>query len=421
MNRNTWIGILIAVSIFTFARAFAMAPIVKNGTLQKVLDAMSPDMTTHALSATFVRTIYEPQALNAYGEKQDAKVKRTTISEFVISSNGVRESVCDVRKTRSKTFLGEGTAIKQFAFHYANNGKRLQTYDSKNNRGLLRASPKTGKNHLSLVVGPYTRTSRGRFMSRSMPVLLARFNGAQVTSEAGGSEEGKDAVTIEGQYADSDPQRYFTITVIPGFNYAVAIFREYDVNKRILTETRAGDFVQVTRALWLPRSTRLEKYTYDDREGNSVQRFKLDILDPRTVPVDEGTFSLIFPDNANIRDVTANINIGKIRREASESLDATMENITVAGYEIPTDKKGKAIVARAQEAYAREHQHSDTGAHKNPEKFLELPQVPRSKLWFTIPTALLLAVTIVMGWRIYRKKSRITSTNHQQERKGGTV
>ena len=409
MKTPTRIAALIIIGSSMLSPVFAVTPSVSNSTLQKALDAMSPEMTAHALSATYVRTTYQPQAIQAYAEKQEAKLLRTTISELVISSQGVRESVCDAREVKD--------GVKQYAFHYANNGARLQTYDSRNGRGVVRRTPRTDKNYLSCLVGPYTGASRGRFMSRAMPVLLARFNGARTTSETSASKDGQGIVTLEGEYANSDPQRYFSITVLPGCNYAVAEFKEYDSSKNILTDMRADDFVKVSGQLWVPRITHLRKYTYDVHEGNTVQYHKLEVLEPRTVSVGETTFALKFPAKAKVYDATIGLDLAELQREEREILGAEIESI--AGYEIPSDKKGEAIVARAQKAYAAEHKHSAACSHENPEQCLALPQPRRSRLWLTIPLGLLLAVTVLLGGRIFHKRSLAGAVGHQQAGEGG--
>ncbi len=71
MKIAAWTLVLIIAGSVAFTPALAAAPKVSNATLQRALEAMAPEMTEQALSATCVRTTYGPQTLQAYAEKQE--------------------------------------------------------------------------------------------------------------------------------------------------------------------------------------------------------------------------------------------------------------------------------------------------------------------------------------------------------------
>ena len=366
MKTNLLITRLLLVLTLTQSLVYAQGFKVENQTLQEVLKSMAPKLHNSALSATFVRTIYIPQSPKSFSENKSPKVERTTISELLVNSDGVTESVCDARTT--------GLLVKQYAFHYSNNGICAKVYDSRNNRGIVRKSPKAVSNYLSLALSPYTGTCQSRFISRAMPTFLSRLKEAQITSETSSVIGGTNCITLEGKYKNSDPEQYFKMTVIPAFNYAVAELEEHDKNRRILTEISAIDFVEASD-LWLPKQTAVRKYRYDDHEGNTVQIATLDILEPKAIPVGKNTFSIKFPSDAKLHDATSGIDLGKIYKEIDEVILASIDDIDIP--EMPVDKKGNIIIARTKQAYKRESS-SESIEQKKPVKEKNIGKAPAS-------------------------------------------
>lgn len=295
---------------------------VENPILQKALESMAPKLHDSALSATFVRTTYTPQPLSTYVENKHAKIQRTITSELTVNYDGVKESIYDARAVEKYT--------KQYTLHHSNNGRNAKTYDSKNNRGTTRKSSKAKTNYLSLAVSPDLLSRQHRFVSRSTPLFLNRLNGAIVTSETAAIKGGQKCITLEGQYQNSDPEQYFKITVIPSCGYAVAELEEYDKHERILTKMNASDFGQTpghSATFWLPKHTSLAKYTYDSYEDDTIQIAKLEILEPKVVPVYEDTFDLTFPNDARIYDATIGMRLDGFYEEADKISLAAIDDV----------------------------------------------------------------------------------------------
>lgn len=348
MKRGMLGAIFYSLVFFNSIAVSALDKNVENSTLQEILKSMTPTITDFALSATFVRTNYMPQIQEDFSANKGLEVKRTTISEILVNSEGVKESVCDARKTKS--------LVKQYAFHYSNDGIHTKIYDSRNKRGSARKSSDPSSNYLSFVLSPYVAARQRRFISRAMPVLQTKFNEARIASETSSVRPEGICITLEGEYKNSDPERHFKITVIPAFNYAAVEFEEYDKNKRILTEITKASYVKVpgtSNELWLPKQTIVKRYRYDDYEGNTVQVAKLDILEQKAVAADENMFSLIFPPDSKVYDATLDVDLEKAREEidsvALEAIDDLLESPILA------DEKGKAIVARARDAYEQDN------------------------------------------------------------------
>jgi len=231
-------------------------------------------------------------------------------------------------------------------------------------------------------------------------------------TETIGTVEGRSAITLRGEYKNSDPAEYFKITAIPDCGYAVAEFEEYDARRRILTHAHATGHVNISGPLWLAKSKWLEKYTYDDHLGNSVQCFKVDVLEPKVVPINDNTFVLAFPRDAQVRDMTTDMDLGKIRRDTDDVLAATVA--TLDAYAIPAGPNGQGIVDRARDAYAAERV-----PNYNHEARLELPQQSGNHLWITIPIAGLVATAILIGSYMRRRASAFSRMADQQNRKEG--
>lgn len=148
---------------------------IENPTLQKVIEAAQPQIDNFALSATFVRTQYTPQKIGTPSENDKPEILRTSISELVANSSGIKESLCDSRAI--------GEHVKQYAYHYSNNGIHSRTYDSRNNYATARKSSNTIPNYLSLVQDPYVAGRRNRFISRATPTFFSRLSSVSITSE----------------------------------------------------------------------------------------------------------------------------------------------------------------------------------------------------------------------------------------------
>jgi hypothetical protein len=347
---------------------------------------MSPEVKTYALCATCVRITYTPQTFHDSPPSDEPEVQRTNISQLTVSAGGVRESICDARLVK------EG--VKQYAFHYANNGQRVQIYDSKGNRGIAKDAPAQARNYLASVLTPYTAIPLNRFMSRTQPSLTARLGNARVTSQVPGMVAGRGSVTLEGEYADSDPERYFSVVVVPELNYAVTELKEYDGGKRLLTEFRAADHLRVAEDLVVPQLVDLTKYKYDDQQGGSVQRFRLQVLDAKTEPVGPGTFSLVMPQGADIYDASAPIDVRPLEWDTKNTIRSSIESIGT----VERDPKGKTLVAAAQGAIRR---HNSAGTAST-QLSMAMPNAPwRPVRWVVgiVVTGAVLAVGVAVAQR----------------------
>lgn len=331
--------------------AFARPPQVEDPTLQKVLDALSPDLTNEAVSVTVVRTAYAPQPLG--GEQGDAEpaVTRTTVSEILAGSSYVKESLADACEA--------GGGVKQFAHHFADDGRRVCDYDSRNRRGAVRRSPKADTNYAGLVTGPYAAANRSRFVSRGMPVFVSRLARATVTSEQQHVHSGNTVLEIEGEYANNSPEARFKMVVDPNRNFAIVQLTEFDSKDRILAEMSAVGFRRVTgsrSALFLPTEVTVRRYRRDDHEGNSVQTHTMALLEARVAPAQQADFVLAFPDNAKrIHDATVDSSFAAV--EAMVADVAALDDLpsarpTKADKRTLSDKKGKSIVERARQQHA---------------------------------------------------------------------
>ena len=314
-----------------------------NATLQKVLDGILPEFTDSALSATCVRTVYKPRAMDAPSDPSVGRqVERTVISEILAGSKYVKESIADSR-------LAKGS-VKQYAFHYANDGRRVYDYDSRNQRGALRKSPKTDSSALGQILSPYAARTGRRFMSRGVPALPARLANARVTSEEACTTDAGPGIEIEGTYENGSPEARFKMTVAPERNYVIVAFTEYDAQGRALAEMRASDFKQVSGpegVLWIRGQTVVTTYRRDDHEGNSIQTSKMEILDPSLVAARQDDFAFAFPADARrVHDATVDADLEKMR----ELLDKTFDDMTrEADLALLGDKRGKSIIARTEE------------------------------------------------------------------------
>lgn len=319
----------------------------KNSTLDKVIKSISPNLDDVAISATFVRTHYMPQKIDDYLANKNFKVERTTISELLVNNNGVKESVCDSRKI--------GDLVKQYSFHYSNDGKYIKIYDSRNQRGQIQKNNDTNQNFLSSVLSPYTVTLKNKFISRSMPIFFDRLSNASVITETTSTKSGNKYIVIEGSYNNSDPERNFKLTVIPSLNYMISALEEYDKSKNILTRMTSNGYAEISTTLaklYLPRQLTVQKYTYDDYEGNTISIATLDILNTSSSPVDQGSFVFSFPSNAKIYDAITGTDFGKLKNEidtiAFEAMDDFQSTSTILD-----DEKGDVIVSRTKASYTK--------------------------------------------------------------------
>lgn len=383
---------------FAALSAFAASEVVSETTLETVLESMSPVMTAHALQATIVRTTYEPQTLDAHDRGLEAKVLRTVISEVAASSDGVREAVRDAWSVKD--------GVKQHAFYYANAGGTVQTYDARNRLASTRPSPQVETNHLAFVFDPLRRVGTRKFASRSAATLPGRLRKARVTKRTVSMVGGYESVAFEGEYEDSDPERTFSVIVIPAFSNAVAELKEYGVKGRILTDLSTEGFVNVGDGLWLPETTRLERFLYDDHEGDSVQLTKSEILEPKLAVVGERTFVLDLPKGVD----APRINIDKASRDLFKAMEEGLD--ALPAYDIPRERKGKAILARAQEAYA-------PAAER---KTIEMPQSSTGPHWATMGIVFLCAavgVGFLIRFMLLRRQCAARREGQGEERGQG--
>jgi hypothetical protein len=246
-------------------------------------------------------------------------------------------------------------------------------------------------NYLALVTCPALSAYSGRFVSRGVPVFLARLTDALVTSETPGTTGKFNTITLKGEYVNSDPEKTFIITVVPEYNYQILALTESDSNGRVLAEMQVDDLVPVDSQLSLPTLTRFRRHTYGTHDGHTVQSHEVRVLDPKIIPVDETTFSLAFPSGAKVVDLTSNIDLGALRSAADNAVQDAMRGI--GGFQIPSDSKGQAIVERARAAYARENADAAQGDPQKPEYTLKMPRSPSPERW---PGILTLGLALVM-------------------------
>ncbi|MBN1980077.1 MAG: hypothetical protein JW795_00990 [Chitinivibrionales bacterium] len=340
MKKNVLMAPIILYFLF-LNTSYANQENVKNSTLQKVLEQLTPDtdIRNTAFSARYVRTTYISQSRDDFSKNISPEVKRTTISELLISGGRVKESICDARLI--------GTMPKQYAFHYSDDGNHKRVYDSRFNAGTIKIQENT-QNYLQIVLSPLAVTKSNRFISRTAPLLLPKFNQARVTSETVKNIEGVKRIILEGEYENCDPEHYFRIAVAPEFNYAITQLEEYDKNKHILSEINAIDYENIS-GLWLAKEISWIRYKHDDEDGDSVQIATLSVLEPKLITASEGMFSLSFPSDAKIYDSTTELHLNKIKEETDAIAQNAIDDIDAV--EILKDKKGIEIISRTQHAY----------------------------------------------------------------------
>lgn len=296
--------------------------IIENSTLQKALKSITPNLHESALSATFVRTIYRSQTEQEFSENSNLETRYATTSKLFVGNNGIRESVSSADAI--------GQSVEQHSLHYSNNGTSAMNYDSVHNRGTVRKNPNKYSNFLSSVLSPYAAMNPSRFIAHTKSFTQSKLNDAKITLETVGVMAGIECITLEGEYEKSDPERYFKITIIPAFNYAIAMFEEYDKNRRILAEVSSVDFVNVSGGsadIWLPKQTAIRKYRYDDYEGKSIELATLEILEPRIVTADENMFSISFANDAKLYDATSGVDLGQLIQEANKVSQDAIDDI----------------------------------------------------------------------------------------------
>ncbi len=393
MRRDLLVPGLVLACVLCLGAAIAQEIKVENGTLEKAVDALTADVKDMAVSATFVRTFYIPQVLEESQNSEPPTIERTTISEVVVNTNGIKETLFDARKIDS--------LVKRHAKYYSNDGTNTKSYDAKANRGVTRRTPRTDVYHLARLLDPDAAARQSRTLSHIKPGLLDRLDGATVTSETPGSSDQGRTVTLEGEYQDSDPARYFRMTVLPQSGYAIQHLQEYDPEKRILKDVSASDFVRMgmgSTAVWLPKQRTAKTYTYDDQEGNSTQVAHLDILKPRAVSVDDTTFALRFPEDAEVYDAV----LGASTSRPQDSVDTSglAELIENPAVPILTEAKGKDIVARTELAYEEENV---AAGQKTATRALRLPT---SSVESAVPWILLGSVAVVIFLIVVLRRRR---------------
>lgn len=291
-------GVLIArvLAMYFIAVTVLAAESTSGPLLERIASAMTRQMTTNAVEATCVRTIYERQTEEAYQVDKDANVLSITVSDIVLNSEGVREQIWEAATS------GEKPA--HYAFQYADAGDRSQAFGRASRRLLVREGTDDRPNYMEILVCPTVRLASNRFIAKSVSSGTGRFDGARIISSKETTLGEHEAIVLEGEYADSDPERAFSITVIPSLNCAIAAMTNYDSKGRVLSDMQARDFVAISDSLWIAQQTNLTAYIYDDRIGTTVRRVRLQVMDPRLVPVSASTFSLAVPPNARATEVT---------------------------------------------------------------------------------------------------------------------
>ncbi|MFA5863793.1 MAG: hypothetical protein WC975_03810 [Phycisphaerae bacterium] len=410
------IGLMLTCS-FNSQPVFAETT-VENSTLQKVFKSMTPSINDLGLSATFVRTEYPAQSLKNLSADTKLSPDQTIINDVLVNNQGIKESV---RASRKATGL-----LKEGTFHLSCNENGSRSYDSKNKIGVTSRNSAKNINYLSHILSPDIGTVKSRFISRGKPAFLQKLKTATILEETNQD----DSIKLEGEYKNSDPERYFEVTVTPKYNYSITNIVEYDKNKRILTVIVSDNFRSIkndSSEIWLPQTILQKKYVYDDYRGNTMQMSKLDILDPKFIRVEPSDFVLAFPSGAKvIQDNTLGINFGEVQKMQET---ATLQAISEMATKTPlSDDKGQELIARTQKKYKQESsttQNPKTNTSQK-EKFftqnereiartLEMPVSTLRYVLTRVICGLLIIVLGGIGFRVYRKKMQFKKTRTSGE------
>jgi hypothetical protein len=357
----------ILVAQVGYEPASAQKGLPGNPTLQKVLDAYSPSADAGTLSAIFVRTEYAPQTIGGPPSETASTVQRTVISEVLADARNVKESVVAAYKADG--------SVKQYAFHYSNDGETTKVYDSRNATGHVRRSSGSTANPLGLVLHPHAAVHSGRFISRAIPALMDRLSGATITSEDYSVAPEGDRIVLEGEYSEPSPQHHFMAVVDPALNYAVIDLVEYDKNGNALSEMSAGGFRNIgtdSVPMWVPVHMTVKVYKYDDYEGNTVKMHTLEILDPKLVTSCHEDFAIVFPRDARkVYDATADLDVTQARAEVSRLLADRIGDLDRGQGQRPSteplsDRTGDSLVSRAKEAYVTDRSALMNWMHQTP-------------------------------------------------------
>jgi hypothetical protein len=370
----------------------ASAPANGSDTLAKAVEGMSPQLSNTALSMTLVRTLYSPTPLSVASGQNE--VQQTTISEILVDSSRIKESICDSRS--------DGAAVKQYAFHYSNNGKTICTYDSKKRYGSMRAVRNRPTNVMDYVTSPTTPIRRSRFVSRRSVELMAEYCDAEVVSEEKVDFEGMTATSIVGTYGPGKPGVRFRMTVVPEMGNAVTYLREEDEAGRVLCEVSRSQFKKIETdgaTVWLPGSTRVKKYNHDDDLGSTVQEATQDMLDVKAhTNATENDFTITFPPNARrVYDATVGARYKVSDVELADFVSmSTAAPKRIAAVET-SDVHGKAMIDKAIEQYQEEAPQGKT---------LQLPKDDRWRNGIIAACGLL---CITIGWQLLRRRRNVPS------------
>jgi hypothetical protein len=386
------------------ALAFCSETPPPNTTLRKAIESLAPDVRSSMISATIVRTIYEPHGLRS---NEAARVQRTIVSETIINATSVRESVCDTSIAKNVAML-RAEEVKHYVNFYANDADNLYAYDGTHCIGLTRNVPKTANiNPLLNLLDPLAAIGTNRFISRIVPCASKRLLLAQITRESGEGEK----ITLRGDYRDSDPERYLTLMVNASLDYAIVDLWEYDRNHRLLSEMHASDLIELkggSTHLIVPSHRTVKRYIYDDYEGDTYQVATLDILKPKETASVTGDRFWRYSDRALVYDAVNNINLGRAKLISQLLANRGIDAMKPAGSENGTgginekrrdgssayDMQPQAILARADSAY-KEHQDAYASV-QDPNKRASSPedpnatvsrslQLPRARSWHLFP------------------------------------
>ncbi|MCX5769221.1 MAG: hypothetical protein NTZ09_02940 [Candidatus Hydrogenedentes bacterium] len=391
--------------------AYAQQILAESRALKKMQYNLHPTVPNDALSATFVRTSYHPQPLDNRGGNSELEVKRTTISEVTASSDGIKESLFDAREI--------GSLVKRYVVNYAIDSTRATTYDPNANRAAVRKPSEENINYLSLLLTPELATREDRAISRSKPGCATRIEHVQSVSET--SDDKGKRILVTGVYQYSDPAHHFKAVLIPEINYAISEFEEYTSDNRLLNRITSSDFQRIpfgSQTLWVPQHTVAESYRYDDYEGDSVQTYKMDILKPTSVRVDQTTFVLDIPPDAQVYDAV----VGEVRdNKLASKMAASISRELLESPVIPvvTQAKGKDILARTKEAYKQEKSRQP---ENSPALTLEMPKSDLEETGKRLLAgfAVLAVLLIGLAYRTHRRrKNYAVITSKTTTNKGG--
>jgi hypothetical protein len=173
------------------------------------------------------------------------------------------------------------------------------------------------------------------------------------------------------------------MTIMHSRNAFIQELREYDKDKRILSEMTSEGIAEIqcsSCTLVLPKTRVVKKYRYDDFDGNTRQTAILDILEPTEKAIDPQKFSFAFPEGARVFDTmlalysdqleSISLSIAHDLLDHDAAIMGTEEEHTGEtagaarlrgdqkvmddGDRISSDPTGSKLMAQVREAYARD-------------------------------------------------------------------